>query len=113
MVRLQEYSNGGFELNEPDYKFDDIYFVGTCGSHPEQYDCYIVDSEEKKLQAGYLRLRGGVFKVYFPDILTDDCELLLWHGMQDDTCGEFDDEEQRVSMLMLAAELIKARLNKE
>lgn len=109
-MKLQEYRNGGFELNEPDYQFRDIYFVGTCGSYPEQYDCYVLN-EGVKYQVGYCRLRGGMFRVYFPDILTDNCLLLLEHNMGIG-CGSFYDERQRISMLEYAAERIQQQLSK-
>lgn len=42
---------------------NDITLVQTCGACPEQYDAYIGDK-----QVGYLRLRHGTFRVYYPGV---------------------------------------------
>lgn len=110
-MKLQEYKNSGFELNEPDYQFRGIYFVGTCGSYPEQYDCYVLN-KGVKYQAGYCRLRGGMFRVYFPDITTDNCELLHQQTIGPQATGSFYNERQRIIMLEYVAGLIHEKLSK-
>jgi len=42
-MKLQKYTNGGYEDNPPDYVIQDLNFIGTCGSHPEQMD--VVNSD--------------------------------------------------------------------
>ena len=60
----------------------------TCGACPEQYDVF--DSDGK--QSGYIRLRGGNFRVYYPDT---GGELVFYHHFEDDAWkGMFDNEER-------------------
>lgn len=50
----------------------DYNLVLTCQCCPEQYDVF--DSDGK--QSGYIRLRGGNFRVYYPDT---GGELVFYH----------------------------------
>lgn len=76
----------------------------TCGACPEQYDVF--DSDGK--QSGYIRLRGGNFRVYYPDT---GGELVFYHRFEDDAWkGMFDNEEEREFFL---TEAVKAIHNHE
>lgn len=97
MNKLKEYTNGGFELNKPDYSIANISFVLTCGGCPEQYDCYITD-RGKKYQVGYVRLRGGVLSCCFPDV---GDQFIYGHMFSDDLKGGFDNETERLKYLTL------------
>lgn len=106
MTKLQEYTNGGFELNEHDYHFNDIYFVGTCGSFPEQYDCYITDSEGEKFQVGYVRLRGGYLTCQFSDV---GCET-IYEYLFESLIGSFRTENERLFHLDIISSVICNKL---
>jgi len=68
----------------------------TCDACPEQYDVFL-DGE----QAGYLRLRHGVFSVKFPD-----CGgIMLWQTDRPSGDGIFD-ENEREYFLETAVKLI-------
>jgi hypothetical protein len=86
------YINQGYEHNKPDYVFHGLSFIATCGSHPEQYD--VVNSG--MFQVGYVRLRGGRLRVYFPDV---GGELIYQHFFEENYKGCFDDEAERVQYL--------------
>ena len=76
----------------------------TCGACPEQYDVF--DSEGK--QVGYLRLRGGNFRVYYPDT---GGELVFYHRFEDyPLMGMFSDDKEREFFL---TEAVKAIHNHE
>ena len=76
--------------------------VLTCQCYPEQYD--VLDTEGK--QSGYIRLRGGNFRVYYPDT---GGELVFCHRFEDDAWkGMFDDEEREQYL----TEAVKALHNK-
>lgn len=107
MTKLKEYTNGGFELNEPDYILNCINFVGTCSACPEQYDCYIVDTEGKKLQVGYVRLRWGNLSCAFPDV---GGELVYGHSFGDGFKGCFDNETERLDYLEIISINIRSKL---
>lgn len=107
MTKLKEYTNGGFELNEPDYILNGINFVGTCGACPEQYDCYIADIEGKKLQVGYVRLRWGNLYCDFPDV---GGELVCEHRFVDGFKGCFDSETERLGYLDIISINIRSKL---
>ena len=106
---LEVYQNQGFELNEPDYVIQGLGFIGTCGSFPEQYDIIWTDNGVK-YQVGYVRLRGGYFAVYFPDV---DIETKPLHSTTFIGCnkGSFDCEESRLIYLDIAARFIKQALD--
>ena len=77
--------------------------ICTCQCCPEQYDVF--DSDGK--QSGYIRLRGGNFRVYYPDT---GGELVFCHRFEDDAWkGMFDNEEEREFFL---TEAVKALHNK-
>ena len=75
----------------------------TCGACPEQYD--VLDAEGK--QSGYIRLRGGNFRVYYPDT---GGELVFYHHFENDSWkGMFDNEEREFFL----TEAVKAIHNHE
>ena len=84
--------------------------VMTCGACPEQYDVF--DSEGK--QVGYLRLRHGCFRAYYPD---PDCDgaTVYHHAFDDDWKGLFDSDEEREFFLTESVEAIhnQVQLEKE
>ena len=106
---LEVYQNQGFELNEPDYVIQDLEFIGTCGSFPEQYDVVWTDNRVR-YRVGYVRLRGGYFAVYFPgvDIETKPLYSTTFIGCNK---GSFDCEESRLIYLNTAARFIKHALD--
>lgn len=74
--------------------------VLTCQCCPEQYD--VLDAEGK--QVGYIRLRGGNFRVYYPDT---GGELVFYHCFEGDQFkGMFDNEEEREFFLTEAVKAI-------
>ena len=90
-------------------KILDYVLKMTCGACPEEYDVF--DSEGK--QSGYIRLRGGNFRVYYPDT---GGELVFYHCFEDDTWkGMFDNDEEREKYLIEAVKAIhnKIQLEKE
>lgn len=107
---LEVYQNQGFELNEPDYVIQDLEFIGTCGSFPEQYDVVWTDNRVR-YQVGYVRLRGGYFAVYFNDVTSEVIPAPLFsHVFEVGNRGAFDDEETRLAYLGVAAKVIKYAL---
>ena len=80
----------------------DYNLVLTCPCCPEQYD--VLDAEGK--QSGYIRLRGGNFRVYYPDT---GGELVFYHHFENDSWkGMFDNEEREFFL----TEAVKALHNK-
>ena len=79
----------------------DYNLILTCPCCPEQYD--VLDSEGK--QSGYIRLRGGNFRVYYPDT---GGELVFYHRFDEAWKGIFDDEEREQYL----TEAVKAIHNK-
>ena len=106
---LEVYQNQGFEHNPADYAFLGLEFIGTCGSFPEQYDVVWTDNGVR-YQVGYVRLRGGVFSVYFPDV-TGFQAPLWYHAFATGNRGSFDTEEEREEYLFEAAKRIEYALN--
>ena len=107
---LEVYQNQGFELNEPDYVIQDLEFIGTCGSFPEQYDVVWTDNRVR-YQVGYVRLRGGYFAVYFNDVTSEVIPAPIFsHVFEVGNRGAFDDEETRLAYLGVAAKVIKYAL---
>ena len=80
----------------------DYNLVLTCQCCPEQYD--VLDVEGK--QSGYIRLRGGNFRVYYPDWGGD---TVYRYSFDDGWKGIFDDDEEREFFL---TEAVKALHNK-
>ena len=107
---LEVYQNQGFELNEPDYVIQDLEFIGTCGSFPEQYDVVWTDNRVR-YQVGDTRLRGGYFAVYFNDVTSEVIPAPIFsHVFEVGNRGSFDDEETRLAYLGVAAKVIKYAL---
>jgi len=104
-MKLQKYTNGGYENNPPDYVIQELNFIGTCGSCPEQYD--VVNSDG--YYVGYIRLRGGNFRVEFPDI---NGMTLFTDRFEDNWKGCFDSEDERMKYLEIAATCINEELSK-
>jgi hypothetical protein len=90
-------------MNEPSYIIDGLKFYQTCIACPEQYDVF--DQSDK--QVGYLRLRGGWFRVDYPECLM---ETIYEHHFPDTFKGCFD-EDERNTFLKIAAQKIKERLS--
>jgi len=105
-MKLQKYTNGGYEDNPPDYVIQDLSFIGTCGSTPEQYD--VVNSDG--YYVGYLRLRGGNFRVEFP--YENNNKVLFADKFEDNWKGCFDSEDERLDYLEIAATCINKQLRK-
>ena len=78
------------------YTIGDLRFICTCSMCPEQYD--VVDREGK--QVGYVRLRGGYFRVDCPECLE---ETVYQDNSFGDLVGSFETENQRIDYLNRAA----------
>jgi len=100
-LRSYIYSNN----EPPDYIIQGLDFIGTCGSCPEQYD--VVNSSG--VQVGYIRLRGGNFRVEFPDV---NGMTLFADKFEDNWKGCFDSEDERMEYLEIAANCINKQLRK-
>lgn len=97
-----------FMLNQPDYIFHDLLFIGTCGSCPEQYDVvYKSPFDEKLYQVGYVRLRGGRLYCAFPDV---GGNIIYTHNYTEPLLGTFPNEVERVYYLQEIALKIKQTL---
>jgi len=107
-MKLQKYTNGGYENNPPDYIIQDLQFIGTCGSHPEQMD--VVNSGG--YYVGYLQLRGGNFRVEFPCNSYNENKVLFADRFEDNWKGCFDSEDERMEYLEIAATCINKELRK-
>lgn len=106
-MKLNKYTNGGFENNEPKYIIDDLEFIGTCGACPEQYDV-VKNIAGDRYQVGYVRLRHSKLRCDFPDV---GGGTIFQHAFEsDDWKGCFDDEEERIYFLTLIAEVINNKL---
>ena len=86
----------------------DYNLILTCPCCPEQYD--VLNAEGKR--SGYIRLRGGNFRVYYPDT---GGELVFYHRFDDAWKGIFVDDEEREQYLTEAVKAIhnKIQLEKE
>lgn len=108
---MQPYDYKGYE---PGFTIQNLEFVGTCASHPEQYDVlYCQDDAATQTshayQVGYVRLRGGRLRCTFPDV---GGETLYYYDYNDDKYrGEFIDEADRMYHLNLIAYAIKQKLD--
>jgi len=96
MSELKVYKNDGYEYNPPDYIFNNLEFVGTCGSCPEQYDV-VLAKDGKRYQVGYVRLRWGRVRAYCPDVYGDRVYSHIF--VDDGLKGGFDDEIERLEHL--------------
>ena len=65
-----------------------IKLVKTCAGRPEQYDAFIGDR-----QVGFLRLRHGLFTVYYPDGNGDEM-----YCSRTDGDGEFTNDERKYKL---------------
>lgn len=81
-------------------KSGEIKLELTCPACPEQYDAYLDDE-----RVGYLRLRHGLFRVYFPDV---GGETIYEASPKGDGC--FSDDE-REFYLNEAREAIQKKLD--
>lgn len=103
MNNLKIYENQGFEHGPADYVFDNIEFIGTCVSYPEQYDV-VLAKDGRRYQVGYVRLRGGKLRVECPDVYGK----IVYSGFFEDSLkGVFDDEEERLEHLESISEAIE------
>jgi hypothetical protein len=66
-----------------------LRFDQTCMACPEQYDVYLDDT-----QVGYVRLRWGMLRAYYPDYKSKSVQLYEFQ-FEDGWTGEFPDERQR------------------
>lgn len=110
MNNLKIYENQGFEYSPPDYVFDSLGFIGTCGSCPEQYDVIML-KDGKLYQVGYVRLRGGKLRVECPDCGGEEVHRYIFDD--DEWKGCFDGEDERVAYLQGAAKAIQGWLKGE
>jgi len=106
---IKVYENLGYESNPPDYVFDNLEFIGTCGACPEQYDVVLLKNDQR-FQVGYVRLRHGRLRVECPDVWGKEVYSC---SFDDDWKGRFDDEEERLDYLEKAAEAIQGWLKGE
>lgn len=82
-------------------QFDnDIKLIKTCDAYPEQYDAFY----EGK-QVGYLRVRHGIFQVFYPDANSEE----VIFETQTIKNGEFEDNE-RIYCLEDAKKAIIAKI---
>ena len=101
--------NSEFIKNEPDYIFNDLMFIGTCGSFPEQYDVvYKSEFDQQLYQVGYVRLRGSKLYCAFPDVGEN---IIYYHEYSNPpSIGSFPNEVERVYHLEQIALKIKQTL---
>jgi len=109
MNELTVYENQGYEQNLPDYVFNNLEFIGTCGACPEQYDV-ILAKDGKRYQVGYVRLRGGRLSGDCPDCGGDQ---VYFCSFEDGWKGQFDDEIERLEHLEKIAASIQDWLKGE
>ena len=81
----------------------DFKLILTCPACPEQYEVF----DKKGKQVGYLRLRGGWFRVDYPD-----CGIKTIYEAYPKGDGIFD-EDERGYFLIEAVQAIKNELMKE
>ena len=80
-------------------KIKNLYFECTGSMCPEQYDVYNNDEE----QVGYIHLRWGELKCYFPDV---NGEIIYLASIGDGLTGRFENNEQRMEYLNIIADEI-------
>ena len=91
----------GINHKNPIKNVGGFLFEQTCESCPEQYDVY-----KHGEQVAYLRLKYGVFSVYYPDV---GGELIFRANPDGD--GWFTDEERDL-FLECAVSAIKRKMKK-
>ena len=79
-------------------------FHQTCVAFPEQYDV-----EYNGEIAGYVRLRGGILRVDYPNC---GDETIYITNVRDGNCGMFESQEEREQYLNIAAEKILEKMSK-
>ena len=80
-----------------------IVLKRTCFACPEQYDAFMDGTDGP--QVGYLRLRHGEFRVWFPDAGSNECI----YDADPTGDGIFDDDE-RDYHLRFAVDAIEKRI---
>lgn len=91
----------GEEYDWPkDIVIDGMLFQMTCSACPEQYDVWY---NEK--QIGYIRLRWGILRAYYPSHMGDKVyEAIIGDG---EWQGHFSNEEERIEHLSNIAKVLK------
>lgn len=85
-------------------KKSDIRLEQTCCACPEQYDAFLRDTNEL---IGYLRLRGGYFRVDYPN---SGGETIYEANPKGDGCFE---SEEREFYIKEAKKAIKKKYNEQ
>jgi hypothetical protein len=75
----------------------------TCGACPEQYDVFLEGQ-----QIGYLRLRHGHFRVYYPDYMSDE----IVYQASPDGDGVFEYNERSFYLTNAVEALLKRHTEK-
>ena len=88
--------------NNPVKNIRGFLFEQTCEACPEQYNVYKYGK-----QVAYLRLRHGVFSVYYPDC---GGELIFRANPSGDGCFDFMERDSFLEDAILA---IKRRMEKD
>lgn len=83
-----------------------LNFEMTCSMCPEQYDVY--DSNGK--QVGYVRLRWGLLSCTYPDV---DGKMIYCASIGNGYCGEFENDNQRMTHLNNIADKIFKAIDTE
>ena len=78
-----------------------MQLVMTCPAYPEQYDAFYAGK-----QMAYLRVRHGVFSVYFPDLEGEE----IYYTDEINGDGSFEDAE-RDHFLNIAKQTIMLKLH--
>lgn len=82
--------------------FKNVLFFRTCFACPEQYDVWFNDK-----QIGYVRLRWGTLRAYYPDV---GGETVFQQTIGTDSWdGMFETDEQRCTTLCKIAEILKEK----
>ena len=85
-------------------RIKNLYFECVGSVCPEQYDVYNKDEE----QVGYVRLRWGELRCYFPDV---NGEIIYLTSIGDGLTGRFENNEQRMKYLNIIADEINTYSN--
>lgn len=85
--------------------YNGLVFEQTCFACPEQYDVYNDDAI-----AGYVRLRWGHLRCYFPDV---GGETIYEHCFEGGMQGMFWDKESRELHLTAISNAINAKLEEK
>ena len=101
-----DYRDNPFSTNEPSYIFQELMFIATCGSFPEQYEVLIKGNDDILYQVGYVRLRNGVLSCSYPTV---GCSSIYEHKYSF-PIGSFPNEPERTYYLNEIAIKIKQTL---